>query len=142
MKIQKLSSNQYDQAIELLSGNQLPTEDLHAGHIELFGYWENDNLMGCIGIERFENLGLLRSLVVDSRLRGKGMGAQLVNYLEEMCIKNGVTDLFLLTETAEVFFANRDYLRIDRSKTPQPLLASAEFSHLCPDSAVLMVKKL
>jgi amino-acid N-acetyltransferase len=48
----------------------------------------------------------------------------------------------LLTQTAEVFFANRGYRRIGRADAPQAVQASAEFRSLCPASAVAMSRVL
>ena len=50
----------------------------------------------------------------------------------------GVDDLYLLTETAEPFFAKRGYGAIPRADAPAAIAATEELSSLCPDSAVLM----
>jgi amino-acid N-acetyltransferase len=52
------------------------------------------------------------------------------------------TDLFLLTTTARDFFAGRRYQAIGRGSVPVALRAAAEFTRLCPDSAVCMTKSL
>jgi len=53
-----------------------------------------------------------------------------------------VRELYLLTTTAERFFATRGYAGIERERVPDTVRASAEFSALCPASAVVMRKAL
>ncbi len=142
MVIQEIESNNRKIATRLLETFKLPTDDLNSSMVTLFGAFENDELCGCIGFEQFGVLGLLRSLAVDKRHQGKGIGISLVRFLEEHLAKKGVHQLFLLTETAEVFFKNREYQSMDRLDAPEALKASAEFSKLCPDSALLLMKKL
>jgi N-acetylglutamate synthase-like GNAT family acetyltransferase len=50
--------------------------------------------------------------------------------------------MYLLTMTAEGFFARRGYLRIARGSAVPEIQATSEFTLLCPDSSVLMVKAL
>lgn len=142
MKVQRLKNDQIPAVVVLLKSFSLPTEDLESSEVALFGLTVDDKVVGCIGYEQFEELGLLRSLVVDKNHQGKGIAFKLVDYLEKHVIKMGMSHLFLLTETAESYFEKLDYRVIERSKTPDGLKASAEFSHLCPDTAVLMMKEL
>ncbi len=141
-RIQNIDSNNFTDAILLLRRENLPTEDFYSSKITLFGLYENKELMGCIGFEQFVEVGLLRSLVVKEIIKGKGLGRKLVMYLEEEAKKSEISELYLLTETAEAFFHKLNYERIDRTNTPSDLLQSEEFSHLCPDTAVLMMKKI
>lgn len=142
MVYKKVSVSHLDRVKELLHSYDLPTEDLGSTKIDLFEALDKDMLVGCIGFEQYGNLALLRSLAVDGGHQGKGIGKELVNFLEMYLTENGVSELYLLTETAEVFFNNRGYQSIDRAFTPEALMVSAEISHLCPDSAVLMMKQL
>ena len=60
------------QALVLLEDNNLPTEDLVDNSFEyFFAFGDKDNALGVIGLELFDNIGLLRSLVVSQESRGK-----------------------------------------------------------------------
>jgi amino-acid N-acetyltransferase len=48
----------------------------------------------------------------------------------------------LLTQTAERFFSQRGYSRIDRASVPAPVQEASEFRSLCPASATCMSKAL
>jgi N-acetylglutamate synthase-like GNAT family acetyltransferase len=52
-----------------------------------------------------------------------------------------VQSIYLLTETAERFFARRGYSPADRRDTAPAITASREFALVCPASAVLMVRR-
>jgi amino-acid N-acetyltransferase len=50
--------------------------------------------------------------------------------------------MYLLTTTAEGFFARRSYEKVDRDAVPGVIKETAEFQSLCPASAVCMVRHL
>ena len=50
--------------------------------------------------------------------------------------------MYLLTTTAERFFAQRGYVRIARGSVVPAIQATREFTRLCPDSSTLMVSAL
>jgi amino-acid N-acetyltransferase len=131
-------------AIEaLLTVASLPTSDLaRATGPEFRVVRDGGRVVGAIGLERYGDVGLLRSLVVAPDQRGRGLGTVLVDALEQEARSTGIATLVLLTQTAEVFFANRGYRRIGRADAPQAVQASAEFRSLCPVSAVAMSRVL
>ena len=54
----------------------------------------------------------------------------------------GLSRLFLLTDTAERFFAAAGYQRIERATVPTCVTRTAQFASLCPASAACMRKEL
>ena len=85
---------------------------------------------------------MLRSLAVAETARGCGCGKALVQGIEATARSRGVANLYLLTNTAETFFARLGYRTIARADAPEAIRTTEEFSSLCPDSAVVMVKTL
>lgn len=128
---------------KLLDQCNLPSSDLQSDHLDhFFAYGSADDLTGIVGLELFGPTALLRSLAVTDQLRGSGIGKALVAEAERYAEKNGVCELYLLTNTAEVFFARLGYASIDKSTAPEAIKQTQEFASLCPDSAVLMMKKI
>jgi amino-acid N-acetyltransferase len=95
-----------------------------------------------IGLEQYEQYGLLRSMVVDKEYRNKNVASQLVRQLENYVTTIGITCLYLLTETAAQYFERQDYSKISRDEVPVALQASSEFSSVCPVSAIVMKKPM
>ncbi len=127
----------------LLAECDLPTTDLESRHFDHFlGCGSAEEPQGIVGLEIFGSVALLRSLAVTEEARGLGCGQALVAGAETYAIEKGVHDLYLLTNTAERFFARLGYSRSERNAAPEPIKRTQEFSSLCPDSAALMVKKL
>jgi amino-acid N-acetyltransferase len=125
----------------LLESAGLPTADLSSA--EDFQTWvleAHGELVAAIGLERFGNEALLRSLVVAREHRERGLGRELVARLEGAARVQGITGLILLTETAEEFFRSRGYVVTDRREVSDAVKQSAEFRSLCPVSAVCMSK--
>jgi amino-acid N-acetyltransferase len=46
----------------------------------------------------------------------------------------------LLTETAPGYFETKGYQQITRADVPEEVQQSSEFSHVCPQSAIVMKK--
>jgi amino-acid N-acetyltransferase len=141
LTIRPASATDLGAAIKLLEKAGLPVADLTAGTLAFAA--ERDNaVQGVIGAEVLGACALLRSLVVSANARGAGIGAALVTALEVSCIADRVGELWLLTIDADPFFAKLGYRARKRSEVPDAIRATREFSGLCPDSAVLMSKKI
>jgi len=128
-------------AIKLLRDAALPVADLSAERLAFVAHVQQE-MQGVIGLESFENLGLLRSLVVSRAARGSGIGAALVVALEAVCRERGFRELWLLTIDADAFFAKLGYVVCGRDAAPEAIRDTAEFSGLCPSADVLMSKEL
>ena len=125
----------------LLSSCGLPHQDITPGHLHHF--WvikKNRQLIGVIGLEVFRSLALLRSLAIDPNYRNQGLGSQLTQQAEEYSDSLNIEALYLLTTTAEAFFAKRGYNNVLRKALPEQIQGTAEFRNLCPVTAVCMAK--
>lgn len=128
---------------ELLVACDLPDSDLESRHFDHFlGCGTAEALEGIVGLEIYGAVALLRSLAVAEEARGSGCGKALVARAESYAEEKGVRELYLLTITAERFFARLGYSCAERNTAPEQIKQTREFSALCPDNAVFMVKKL
>lgn len=125
----------------LLEYERLPTSDLNEAALGRFLVCRDDKgVLGAVGLEIFENVALLRSLVVDRDVRGEGLGIRLTAAAEALAQRSGAESVYLLTTTAEEFFRRRGYRIVARSEGPAAIQSTTQFTELCPSSAVLMVK--
>jgi len=141
VRIRQATASDLPRAIELLSVADLPTDDLAPAHLALIAEGDAGTL-GVIGLERFGDVALLRSLVVSPLARGAGVGRALVKMLESSARELGVQELWLLTIDADGFFLNLGFNKRERGNAPDAIRDSAEFSSLCPDDAVLMSRAI
>jgi amino-acid N-acetyltransferase len=141
MNIVPASQNSFSAAIELLKKNNLPTEDINPG-TQLFVVEEGDNVIATVAVEYDYNDALLRSLSVSEEKRSSGIGAELVDFIEDYVRKQGVRTIYILTTTAAGFFSRRGYTLIDRSNVPPFIKDTKEYSVICASSSTLMKKKL
>jgi amino-acid N-acetyltransferase len=126
-----------------LQREKLPASDLTDEHLKQFFFAGPVSApIGLVGLELYGSVALLRSLVVSSDARSSGMGTALVTYCEDHARSLGVRSLYLLTTTAESFFARRGYCRIDRVVAPPAIRSTNEFANLCPASSAFMFKQL
>lgn len=130
-------------AVRLLAAAQLPTEDLTAAHCDHFFFAGSPgDPTGLVGLEIFGNVALLRSLVVAPERRGTGEGAALLQHAENHARAEGVATVYLLTTTAEAFFAKHGYQRASRDSAPAAIRATREFADICPASSAFMLRQL
>lgn len=141
--IRKSINTDFDQCKNLLSSNDLPAEfSLHAFQNFLIAESSNQEIVGLVGLEFEKNIGLLRSLLVVPPSRIKGIGTKLVKKIENFAISANVTELFLLTNTAEKFFQTKGYSVYPREKVPDFVRMTQEFSSICPESSICMYKNI
>jgi len=129
------------QAVEqLLLECELPYQDVvhHLSHFILAK--DEAQLVGVIGLEILDEVGLLRSLAVFDSCRGLGLAKTLYARLVTYAHTHGIKSLYLLTLTAEGFFAKLGFDKVGRETTPTSIQGTEEFRSLCPDTAVCMVK--
>ena len=127
----------------LLAAANLPTADLTDEQLTTFFYGGPAAAPSAlIGLEIYGAEALLRSLVVDPSLRSTGLGSALVERAETHAANHGVGSLYLLTTSAEAFFAHRGYHRLDRAFAPAAIRSTREFAGLCPASSAFMFKRL
>ena len=139
--------NDWQNVRYLLDQAGLPVADLCPEQLEDFLVAERfltgrAETLGIIGLQRFNQVGLLRSLVVSQEDRKSGLGKRLVSAIEASACCRGVNDLWLLTIDAERFFEGLGYKMMSRDSAPDSIRNTEEFSGLCPDGAYLMRKML
>lgn len=134
----------YSPAIEaLLLSCGLPVSDLGiTSEVRFFGCHPDGEVLGTIGLERYGDVGLLRSLAVSEAARGSGLGTRLVAHVEREAATLGVRRLYLLTTTAAAFFERLGYVTALRTEAPASIAATAQFAELCPASSTFMSKAM
>lgn len=129
--------------VRLLADAALPHDDLTPEHLRHFLVLRDaDGIAGVVGMEVAEDAGLLRSLAVPEARRGGGLASRLVDALEAHARAAGIRTLYLLTTTAEGFFARRGYASAERAAVPAAIAALPEFRGICPASAACMARAL
>jgi amino-acid N-acetyltransferase len=142
MKIRKAINRDLDAVEGLLSANDLPLDGVKE-NLSCFIVAEKDGrVIGAVGLEKFGSIALLRSAVVSNEHRGSGVGRRLVDRILEYAEENGIEELFLLTTTAEDYFPRFGFTRTTRSAVPPAVKASAEFRGACPDTALVMTRRI
>ena len=96
------------------------------------------DLVGCAGLEKYGEVGLLRSVAVAPSARGTGIGSRLLQGMSAAARADGLRELFLLTTTAASYFEKHGFIITPRSSAPVQVAESWEFRVGCPQSAVVM----
>ncbi len=126
----------------LLRENELPFQDLEKSAVDFIVATYEGKVIGCIGLEKKEDDGLLRSFAVSKHFKNRGIGKELFNTLIKKSKPDGIKTLHLLTTTAEPYFEKKGFLTDDRNNAPDRIKQTVEFSEICPSSSTYMVYQL
>lgn len=127
---------------QLLSAHHLPIVDIRGPVVQLFAGYMGGELVGSIGVEQYGRVGLLRSLAVKPIYQGQKIGEKLIAFLTDHCLAENISELYLLTTTADRYFDRLGFQRITRADAPKEIVQTSEFKDICPASAVVMRKML
>ncbi|HET7833744.1 MAG TPA: arsenic resistance N-acetyltransferase ArsN2 [Gallionella sp.] len=130
-------------AIEtLLHLAQLPVGGINENSGNFSVAAENGTLVGVAGFEGCGNIGLLRSVAVLPGYRNRGIATELCRRVMAQARQSGISALYLLTTTAQGYFAKLDFAAINRTETPEAIRKTQQFRELCPDSAIIMYRSI
>lgn len=140
ISIAKASRSDLVELLALLAIVNLPTEGV-VEHIE--GFWiarnAGNQLIGCAGLERYDRLGLLRSVAVLPNSQNTGLGSKITAALIDDAAQAGIEKIVLLTETGRDFFAHRfGFREANRRAFDEQLANSSEWNLSRCASAVCM----
>lgn len=143
MRIGRSTAADVEAVEALLVDADLPLDDAAAAIASLGVVGREDGrIVAAAAIERYDDAGLLRSVVVDANERGAGLGHQIVGAAEDLAREVGLRDLYLITETAVDWFPRLGYVVVDRAVATAAVGASIEFTTVCRDKGVPMHKRL
>jgi len=122
----------------LLRANHLPTEDCAELVQHYCASYAGDELIAAGAIEPVANCGLLRSIVVRDDYRGRGLAQRITTHLLDQARDEGRLLIYLLTETAQSFFADLGFVPMARADVPKAVSLTRQFASLCPHNASCM----
>jgi len=142
MKIQFAKPEDFQEIRDLLKSANLPFEDVENGIAHFLLARNEEELIGCVGLQICEKDALLRSLAVSEKERNRGLGKILVQEILEYASRLNLRIIYLLTKTKKQFFLKHGFIETDRKDAPDTIRSTSQFSSFCPSSAVFMSKHL
>ncbi len=137
LEIRAANGEDLQGVLALLSANGLPVEGV-ADHLKTFIVArDGEQLVGCSGAESYSFVALVRSVAVDERYRGIGLGRRLTREILDRLSSRGVREFYLLTNDAEEYFKKRGFKTIDRDEVHPQVLASSEFNGDCEEAVCM-----
>lgn len=131
-----------NEVFTLLSDAGLPLDGLREHLGTTLVARQGGGVVGVAAVEIYDDGGLLRSVAVDPKLRGSGLGRQLVERVLEMARARRLPALYLLTTTAAGYFPRLGFSAIGRDDVPPGVQQSIEFRSACPAGATVMMRRL
>jgi N-acetylglutamate synthase-like GNAT family acetyltransferase/protein-tyrosine-phosphatase len=132
------SGGDHDAIQRLLVSSLLPSRDVGGAHQRFIVASENGRLLGCAGLQVAGQDGLVRSMAVHWTRRNAGLGSRLHERLLFEAMLAGVRTLYVVTTTAEDFFAGHGFKKVPATAVPPRLQASEEFTAFVPGGSTVM----
>jgi len=112
---------------KLLLNAELPPDDLERWIDNFLLLYVNGNTVGCIGLEIWGKVGLLRSFVISEDYRSKGLGIKLYDRLLALAKAMNLSSILLLAIGASIFLEKNGFKFIDRNEAPESVKNSIQF---------------
>lgn len=85
--------------------------------VEFWGFYQDDELVGVMGLQDRGPVSLIRHAYVRTRTRGKGVGTQLLKHLEQLTDKAILIGTWLDATWAVSFYEKHGYRQLTRDET-------------------------
>lgn len=126
LQFQPAFPGDWNEIRNLLTANRLPVQGA-LNHLSNFVVaTDNGRVVGAIGLEIYGDIGLLRSLVVASNMRGRSIAKRLIKHMIERCREKQLSALYLLTGNADPLFEGYGFEKMPRADMPTKLYVSME----------------
>ena len=123
---------------ELLTHASLPVDGLHIEDALVAVDEETNTLSGVVALERFGDVTMLRSLVIDPDRRRRGVGRSLVVAALEVARWSGASEVHLFTEDAQAFFSKFGFEAVSGKVTRAAVPDSPLVTGTCCSTATAM----
>jgi len=141
-QIEPAAARDLESLCALLAAVDLPVEGLSDHLSTALVARDGDDVVGCVALEVYGDMALLRSLAVVPSRQGTGLGRLLTQATLSLGRRAGVTTFCLLTTTAPEFFVRHFGFRpVARDAVPTAVRQSIEFVSACPATAQAMILK-
>ena len=111
----------------LLNESNLPPDDLERWIDNFLVLTIEGKIEGCIGLEQWDSVGLLRSFVVSENYRSRGLGIRLYTKLIALAKEMNLSALLLLAMGASNFFEKNGFKFIKRNEATKSVKNSVQF---------------
>jgi amino-acid N-acetyltransferase len=142
MVIEAAGDRDLPEVHRLLEHHRLPLDGVDDHVHTMVVARDGSRIVGTAALELYADGALLRSVAVDPAQQGLRIGHRLTEAALSLARTHGADAVFLLTTTAEGFFPRFGFEPIERADVPVSVRASIEFQSACPESAVVMRKRL
>lgn len=142
MKIHKASLKDLPGILRLLETCKLPVQGVAENLKNFIVLKEGGRILGCVGLEIYDSVCLLRSLAVSEDVKRKGYGFLLVDKILHSVKKKNIKKIYLLTTDAVNYFKRFDFRIINRHEAYPKIQRTLQFTSLCCQAATCLVKTI
>ena len=110
----------------------LDIKGLKDSSIKFWSFWDNNQLIGCAALKFLDNKhGELKSIRVEDKSRGKGIGEKIISHLIKVAKEGGIRRLSIETGAGDFFKSARKLFKKFGFKTCIPFSNYKEDPNSC-----------
>lgn len=138
-EIRKATGSDLTEILEILKRVGLPTAGVDNNIIHfLVATSKSNELLAVIGMEIVGTDGLLRSLACNPNFCKQGIAAELIANALIVARKQGIKNLYLMTQSAEKYMQKFGFKTVERQDIPEDLLKQSELNFACSTCSTCM----
>ncbi|MDD3672313.1 MAG: GNAT family N-acetyltransferase [Synergistaceae bacterium] len=138
MEIHSATENDMTYIFSLLKATDLTTVGIENDPSCFYVCTEETKPVGCFGIVHSSNGAMLRSFAVEPGKQSRGIGRFMAMWSLEHARKNKILPLYLLTETAHMFFRKFGFVEVTRKDIPDVIMDATALGEYCPCTSICM----
>lgn len=120
---------------ELLMSLELPYEGFVERLIHLFIAQNKGRVIGCVGLESFDKLGLIRVLAVHPDFQDEDVGRQLMEHILDYARLNNMREIYAFAPSLSPYLEDLGFRVIDKEEIDSRIRELPDFETLCPETA-------
>lgn len=138
--IRQAKHQDIDKLTHLLDSANLHTEGIakHVSHFFVVEQIEAEKLVGSIGMEVYENYGLLRSFVIERPVGDLKLSLALLNTMLAYAASLSLRKVYLVTQQGSPFLSELGFTETSLSSLPEAIVNCTYFHRVHPQGKIMV----
>lgn len=117
-------------------------QDFEARLRHLLVAQNNGRVIGCVGLETVDEIGIIRALVVASEFRGEDIDAQLLENILDYARLNDLKHVYTFVSSGAASLEEIGFKAVPREEVDPRLMSLPNIDEIYPESAQCLVKQI
>jgi len=127
---------------ELLASQNLPHERFEERLSHLLVAQSEGTVVGCIGLELLDRMGIIRVLAVKPDLQGEDIDRQLIEHILDYARLANIEEVYAFTSSLSPYLEELGFKVINRDELPSEIKELPDLNVLYPETVLCLRMKI